>query len=163
MLDVTDKIVLIDYEYADHNYRGIDIPNILNDICFTYDPEYPFYVYDEKRRLSSEEVEEFIQFYVLFSKFKPTESEVERLMSENGSFLTGYVKEKVKLEMFKKEVDDILEETRLCSLFTHYYWVFWCLISPKDLKTMTEYLPWAHKRWQLYQSEKKAIFGEKSL
>ena len=166
IMDKTDETVLIDFEFADYNYRGYDLASIFNEIAFDYDSAYPFFKITQEKYLTEQEVYEFIEYYLFFAKFDVEGDELDQILEDEAS-LRGYVEKNYQVDKFKEEIDLVLQEVRACSLFTHYYWIIWRTImskddDSKDDKDAIDHIPYAHKRYELYQKEKEMYFKHKA-
>lgn len=156
-----DRLLLIDYEYSDYNFRGYDIANVFNETQFVYGhTEHPYYHVDEKRFPGEEDLIDFITYYLLFSKFHHdiTQADGEAMMNDK-KLLVQYIENNFSPEEFDKEIQQILSEVRANMLFSHFYWTFWSVIMSKNPDITFDYLAYAHSRYEMYVRDKKMYFG----
>lgn len=158
LLKKNQELMLIDYEYSAYNYRGFDIANIFNETLFEYHtPERPYYTCNESNFPSDDEIREFIQYYLLFFKFKVKGSQANSILKDN-SRLYAYVQKHSDMEDFNNEVEELLKEVRVCILLSHYYWILWSIVMSKGNDIKFDYVHFAYKRYELYQSVKRKFF-----
>ena len=161
-LNKDKKLVLIDFEYADYNYRAYDIVNLFTEATIVYDtPEYPFYELDEQKFPARQELYDFVKHYLFFYKFRMTDDKAKSFMEDEDK-LTKYLTEKYNVEDFIEEVEEIMQEVNACRLFTHYYWILWAIIMSKGGNGSLEHLHYAHKRYEVYQGLKAKHFSREA-
>ena len=91
VLKKNHKLMLIDYEYADYNYRGYDIGNVFNESMFDYHyPEEPYYAFDEKKYPNEEQLTDFIKYYLFFYRFELRGPEAEPILQDEESHGSAY-------------------------------------------------------------------------
>jgi len=162
LLKKNQELMLIDYEYSAYNYRGYDIANIFNETIFEYHThERPYYNCDETRFPSDDEIREFIQYYLFFSKFKVQGSQANAVLKDKNR-LHAYIQKNYNPEDFNKEVEEIFKEVRVCILLSHYYWILWSIVMSKGNDFKFDYIHFAYKRYELYQSAKRKFFQRKA-
>jgi choline/ethanolamine kinase len=153
------RLLLIDYEYSDYNFRAYDIANVFNESQFKYGHnQAPYYLVDTSRFPSDEDLEDFITYYLFFKKFNVSHAEGEALISEKTK-LIEYLEQNDSREDFEHEVHQILEEVRAGMLFSHFYWTFWSIVMSKRPDIKFDYIIYAHKRFELYKEVKSKFFG----
>ena len=164
VLDNTREILIIDYEFADSNYRGFDIATIFNEVAFGFISEYPYYTYTEENCLTEEETYDFVQYYLFFSKFE-VKAEQANLIIEDETLLKAFFDEHYHPEKLRQDIDEIFGEVRACVLFTHYYWMMWNVITCGGIESndAVNHLPFGHFRYKLYQKQKSKHFSQKNL
>jgi choline/ethanolamine kinase len=161
LLNRTEKLVLIDYEYGSYNYRGYDIANFFNEATIDYtSPEYPYYTLDQNKYPSHSDLMDFIKYYVFFSKFEGKGVDEERAMNDDEYF-TQVINEHCNIDEFNAEVEEIYEEVRVCAMLSHYYWILWAIVMSKNPNTSFDYLHYAHKRLEAYQNLKREYTSSK--
>jgi len=158
-LKENNKLVLIDFEYADYNYRGYDIANVFNEGLFEYDAsEHPFYRCDESKYPTHQELFDFVKYYLFFYKFEIRRDETAQYLEDEDE-LTRYIQQHHNLDEFIEEVEEIIKEVKACSLFSHYYWILWSIIMSKNNNGNLDHLHYAQKRLEIYQGIKRKYFG----
>jgi len=161
LLNQTEKLVLIDYEYGSYNYRGYDIANFFNEaaIDYTY-PEYPYYILDQNKYPKDSELIDFIKYYVFFSKVDgKTIDEVKVMYDEE--YLRQVISEHYTLEEFNAKIEEIYEEVKVCAMLSNYYWILWAVFMSKNPSITFDYLHYAHRRFEVYQNLKQEYFSAK--
>ena len=156
----TEKFFLIDFEYSDYNYRGYDLANLFNETMFEYDTAaHPHYAYYPEKFPKDEELLEFIKYYMFFKMVKPGDVD-EDVVYNDDKFRDAYLKKNGDLEKFNKDAQELFDETKLCALFSHYFWCLWAVIQSKgDLEF--DYMHYAYKRYELYQEVKAKLADKK--
>jgi len=155
LLDQTQKLVLIDYEYSSYNYRGYDIANFFNEATIDYSvSEYPYYTLDVNKYPSDYDLIDFIKYYLFFFKFGGRVVDEHAALNDEV-YLKNFVKEHGDLEVFNNEIEEIFEEVRVCAMLSHYYWVLWSVVMSKNPEVNFDYLNYAKKRYDVYQKLKQ--------
>jgi len=155
----SEHLLLIDFEYSDYNYRGYDLANLFNETMFEYDTAtHPHYAFYEEEFPTSEELLEFIKYYLFFKKFKAGEVD-DDIVFNDDKYRDIYLKNHHDIEEFNKEAEELLEETKLCQLFSHYFWCLWAVIQSHNADMNFDYMHYAYKRYELYQ-ERKIRFAD---
>jgi len=154
LLDKTEQVKLVDYEYSCYNYRGYDIANFLNESAIDYTvSDYPYYTLNLDKALSKEALEDFVKYYLFFSKFVGASFDETRLLNDED-YLQSIIEENGNLEEFNQEVNDVLEEVKICTMLSHYYWVLWSVVMSKNPEIQFDYLHYAYSRYNVYQKLK---------
>ena len=157
MLKKNHKLMLIDYEYADYNYRAYDIANVFNESMFDYHyPNEPYYAFDASKYPDEEQLLDFIRYYQFFYMFEIRGPQAEPLMKDYN-LLLQHVEQNYNLEAFEKDVKQIREEVHACGLFSHYYWILWSIVMSKSNDIKFDYIGYGHKRFELYTDLKKNL------
>jgi choline/ethanolamine kinase len=154
LLNRTEKLVLIDYEYGSYNYRGYDIANFFNEATIDYTfSEYPYYTLDQNKYPSDADLIDFIKYYVFFSRFGDKSVDEVKAINDDEYF-RQVICEHSNLDTFNAEVEEIYEEVKICAMLSHYYWILWAIVMSKNPNTEFDYLNYAHKRLEVYQNLK---------
>jgi len=157
----SEKLVLIDYEYASYNYRGYDIANFFNEATIDYTlPEYPYFTMDQDKYPSKDDLMDFIKYYVFFSKFDNKSVDGVKAMNDKEYF-RQVICEYSSLDAFNAEIEEVYEEVKVCTLLSHYYWILWHVVMSKNPSTDFDYLYCAHRRLEVYQNHKREYFASK--
>ena len=160
-LEKDKKLVLIDFEYSDYNYRGYDIANLFNEGMFEYDAlESPFYSFDEKKYPTHGELFDFVKYYLFFYKFEIERGQASQYLEDEDQ-ITRYIQQHYNLDEFIEEVEGIIQEVKACSLFSHYYWILWSVIMSKNGNNSLEHLHYGNQRYEVYQSIKRKYFSRR--
>jgi len=158
-LTKSKRLLLIDFEYSDYNYRGYDIANFFNEMLFEYSTvEQPYYVLNKNNFPCTEDLTDFVQYYLFFAKFRVKASEVEPILKDEDK-LTEYIIKNYDLEAFNDEIEEVIGEVKVCSLLSHYFWILWSVIMSKRQDIKFDYIRYAHDRYNIYQELKKKHFG----
>jgi len=161
-VDKTEKLLLIDFEYSDYNYRGYDLANLFNETMFEYDTAaHPHYNFDAGRYPKDEELLEFIKYYLFFKKVTPADVD-EEVAFNDDKYRDAYLQKNDNLEKFNKEAEELFEETKLCAMFSHYFWCLWAVIQSHNEDMNFDYMHYAYKRYELYQEKRKIYANKKS-
>ena len=116
LLNKTNRLVLIDYEYSAYNYRGYDIANLFNESIINYSYEqYPYYIIEDKNYPSDYDIVDFIKYYLFFFKFGEEKSMNEILLLNDESSMKKYIDDHDNLNEFNLEVERIFDEVRVCA------------------------------------------------
>jgi len=155
LLDQSQRLVLIDYEYASYNYRGYDIANFFNEACIDYtNEEYPYYTLDTNKYPCDADLIDFIKYYLFFSKFNGRIAD-EQAALDDEAYLKRTVQELGDLEAFNQEIEEIYKEVRVCAMLSHYYWVLWSVVMSKNPEVNFDYIEYAKRRYDVYQQLKQ--------
>ena len=151
-----DKVVLIDFEYAGYNYRAYDIANFFNETTFDYsNTETPFFFHSMKDYPDDNKIKEFAAFYLFFSKQKNQEE-----MHWEGNIFektADSIIEDMGAE-FKDEVDVLVQEIKICILFSLMYWMMWSGANCKNEKIDFDYIQHGFDRLMMYKGLKERFF-----
>jgi len=162
LLHKNQEIKLIDYEYSSYNYRGYDIANFFNESMMDYsNPEYPYYTLDESKYPNSDDLIDFIKYYLFFVKFRENNLD-ETLALNDDYYFKQIIVENSNLEEFDGEVDEIFREVKICAMLSHYYWTLWSVVMSKNPEIQLDYLHYAYKRLNVYKELKQDYFTTKS-
>jgi len=154
-LNEDKSFTIIDFEYSDYNYQGYDIANFFNETMFEYDTaKHPHYTVDESEFPSDKELTDFCKYYLFFRKHAEEEFDT-RLILENDAYRDEYIMKKHEMETFNKELAELLEEVKVCQLFSHYFWCLWGVVKSHESDVEFDYMHFAYKRYELYQKLKK--------
>jgi len=158
LLDKTQKLVLIDYEYSGYNYRGYDIANFFNEATIDYNvTEYPYYSLDLNKYPSDSDLIDFIKYYLFFFKFDTKKAD-ELAALNDEDYLKKFIQEHDDLEAFNAEIEEIYEEVKVCAMLSHYYWVLWSIVMSKNPEVQFDYIHYAKKRFEVYQKLKEDYY-----
>jgi len=159
LLNKTNKLVLIDYEYSAYNYRGYDIANLFNESIINYGYEqYPYYTIEEKNYPSSYDIVDFIKYYLFFYKFGDEQGVDEILFLNDESSMKKFIEDRYDMKEFNLEVERIFEEVRVCAMLSHYYWILWSVIVSKNPEINFDYIHYAHSRLKIYEKLKQEYY-----
>lgn len=160
ILKENKKMVLIDYEYSDYNYRGIDIANLFTETMFEYDTaEHPHYAVDEGKFPNDQVLQDFIKYYLFFRKFGKDELDLDNIFAKESN-RDDYIKEKYDLSKFEEEAEQLLKEVKEARLYTHYFWSLWGILMSHRNDAEFDYVHYAYKRFELYEKIKKELVGK---
>lgn len=141
------KVVLIDFEYSQMNYRGADLAAYFNEVMITYNHagQIPFKIYYDWM-LTSAELNTVMEIYL-------------------GRYHTKFYKGDDTLEQFlAHEKPILLEQIRRCVLLTHAMWAFGSLLLLPSFETkpveFMGYHLYAWARLEMLQEAKKHFLRE---
>lgn len=138
ILKLNDKLMLIDYEYGNYNFRGYDIGNYFCEMMFNYEvTEEPYYVYDYSLFPSKEVQMKFIQDYL--KNFKE-------------------VTKNKNIDPSAYDLDKLTREVDHCVLASHLHWITWCLKMACCSTINFDYLGYALLRRDAYYGHKKLLY-----
>jgi len=158
-----NRLLLIDCEYNDYNYRGFDIANIFVEAMLDYShPVEPFYAVNEDLSPSEAELKEFIKYYAFFTMFpeKHDDEDTEKIL-RSPSLIDAYVLANGKKKEFEDEVNELWYEVQVCKLLSNYYWVIWSVIFSKKAEIKFDYISYGLDRLKLYKKAKKVFLSKK--
>ena len=160
LLEKSNKLVFIDYEYSSYNYRGYDIANLFNESMIDYTNEnYPYYTINEKNFPSDYDLIDFIKYYLFFFKFETGYDEI--LVMNDDSYFKDFIEKNYDKKKFNLEVEALFEEVRVCCMLSHYYWILWSVIMSKNPEIQFDYIHYAYDRYRIYQNLKKDYYSAK--
>ena len=159
LLNKTNRLVLIDYEYSAYNYRGYDIANLFNESIINYSYEqYPYYNIEEKNYPTDYDIVDFIKYYLFFFKFGEDKSINEILILKDESLMKKHIEAHDNLKNFNLEVEKIFDEVKVCAMLSHYYWILWAVIMSKNSDINFDYIHYAYSRYKIYQKLKQNYY-----
>ena len=159
LLNKTNRLVLIDYEYSAYNYRGYDIANLFNESIMNYSCEqYPYYIIEEKNYPTDYDIVDFIKYYLFFFKFGKDNSIDEILILNDESSMKKHIEIHDNLKSFNLEVEKIFDEVRVCAMLSHYYWILWSVIMSKNPEINFDYVHYAYSRYKIYEKLKQDYY-----
>lgn len=117
--DLTDRVVLIDFEYCSYNYRPFDLANHLSEWCFDYCcDEYPNFSASTDRFPSMERQRQFIKHYIdemgdiaLFNNGVSTTCNANTILNEED------------------RIDVLLNEMQPFLMASNLLWTLWAIKS----------------------------------
>lgn len=140
------QLVVIDFEYANANTRGLEFANHFTEWCYNYhDPERA-YACNSKIYPTPEEQHRFVRAYVmhrpqfaLSASSTPNMDAREKtnipdfmLDARGGGSAVNYdydADEKAREKEQEKEIQRLLHETRLWRLANHGLWIAWGIVQ----------------------------------
>uniref|UniRef100_A0A8C9Y2W2 Ethanolamine kinase n=1 Tax=Sander lucioperca TaxID=283035 RepID=A0A8C9Y2W2_SANLU len=130
---LTDRLMLIDFEYSSYNYRGFDFGNHFCEWVYDYTyNQWPFYKATPENYPSREQQLHFIRRYLA----------EQRRHSD------------ITLDQTQMEEDMIIEANRY-ALASHFLWGLWSIIQAKISKIEFGYMDYAQSRFDAYFKQKK--------
>jgi len=153
--------ILIDYEEACYNFMGFDIGNLFCEGMYHMSHEkLPAYQFDEKLYPSEEELKDFLRYYVVFYKLKNITSEEMLVILDNEEVLREY--ERKMFEEGEREmlIGELLEEIKIGSLVSSYYWTIWLVIISKEKGSHFDFVQIAKDRFECYKKRKQLILAK---
>jgi len=155
LLDKSSQVKLVDYEYSCYNYRGYDLANFLNESAIDYtSSDYPYYTLNMENTLSKGDLEDFVKYHLFFSKFAGASFD-EKLILDDEGYLQSIIEENGNPEEFNQEVNDVMEEVKICAMLSHYYWILWSVVMSKNPEIEFDYLHYAYSRFTVYKKLKE--------
>ncbi|XP_017261049.1 choline/ethanolamine kinase [Kryptolebias marmoratus] len=130
---LTEKLMLIDFEYSSYNYRGFDFGNHFCEWMYDYTyNEWPFYKATPDNYPTREQQLRFIRSY-LAEQRKDTDCTTDQTQIEESM---------------------IIEANRY-ALASHFLWGLWSIIQAKISKIEFGYMDYAQCRFDAYFKQKK--------
>ncbi|XP_028441407.1 choline/ethanolamine kinase [Perca flavescens] len=131
--NLTDRLMLIDFEYSSYNYRGFDFGNHFCEWVYDYTyNQWPFYKATPENYPTREQQLHFIRRYLA----------EQRRHSD------------ITLDQTQMEEDLIIEANRY-ALASHFLWGLWSIIQAKISKIEFGYMDYAQSRFDAYFKQKK--------
>jgi len=156
----SENLLLIDFEYSDYNYRGYDLANLFNETMFEYDvATHPHYAFYPENFPKDQELLEFIKYYLFFKKVKPGDVD-DDIVFNDDKYRDAYISKNHDIDQFNKDAEELLGETKICRVFSHYFWCLWAVIQSHNADMDFDYMHYAYKRYELYQECRK-LFADK--
>ncbi|EXJ87307.1 hypothetical protein A1O3_04266 [Capronia epimyces CBS 606.96] len=160
------QLVVIDFEYASQNTRGLEFANHFTEWCYNYHHADHSYACDTRRYPNEHEQYQFVRSYVMHRpQFSPSASSTPKLEAREktniGDFMldvrtplggapgggagglleTDYERdEKAREEAQEEEIRRLLRETRVWRLANSAQWVAWGIVQAKipELEALQE-------------------------
>ncbi|XP_014826630.1 PREDICTED: choline/ethanolamine kinase [Poecilia mexicana] len=130
---LTEKLMLIDFEYSSYNYRGFDFGNHFCEWTYDYTwNEWPFYKVTPENYPTREQQLHFIRSY-LAEQSRHTKSDLDQTQIE----------------------EDMIIEANRYALASHFLWGLWSIIQAKLSKIEFGYMDYAQSRFDAYFKQKK--------
>jgi len=127
MIRTATGLRLIDFEYADFNYRGADVGNLFNEVCYDYTISTPPYF----RETSS----------------YPT-PEVQRWFA--AAYLSEWLETPVYESTHADQIAAFLSEVHVFSQLSHLLWGLWALIRAEHTEIAFDFRKYAAIRFEAY-------------
>ncbi|CAI2183682.1 7317_t:CDS:2 [Funneliformis geosporum] len=150
LLDGTDQLVVVDFEYSGYNYRGFDIGNHWCEWMFDYHSSEPHKVNLDWYPTEEEQIK-FLQAYILAEQ-KLISSE-ERLIyspSLSSSNNSDYL-QKLRLE------------ANAFALASHVMWGLWGLVQSGQSNINFDYLSYGMSRLKTFRDLSSKIYDKINL
>jgi len=131
------EIYFIDFEYSNYNYRGFDFGNHFCEYAIDYlDPNENGFVINLENYPIRDQQHQFFSHYLRAINNRPPVDD---------------------------EVDKLILESRLFSLFSHMYWGLWGIVQSQMSKVKFNYQQYAKERFMCYSKQKDSFFGSTIL
>lgn len=141
------QLVVIDFEYASANTRGLEFANHFTEWCYDYH-RTDSYACDSKRYPTLEEQHRFIRAYVMHRpQFAPSASSTPLFEGRDKTNIPDFVldarapgggygldydaEEHAREKVQEQEIEELLHETRLWRIANHALWVAWGIVQAK--------------------------------
>ncbi|KAL2405863.1 hypothetical protein ABEF95_002820 [Exophiala dermatitidis] len=149
------QLVVIDFEYASQNTRGLEFANHFTEWCYNYHRAEHNYACDTRRYPNESEQYRFVRSYVMHRpQFNPAASSTPKLEGREKTNIsdfmldartpatpgttvggineTDYEKEETEREKAQEEeIQRLLRETRVWRLANSAQWVAWGIVQAK--------------------------------
>jgi len=133
----TEQFYVIDYEYANYNYRGYDLGNHFAEWIIDYTrKDYPKFYFKPENYPSHSERDTFIRTYLTKAK---------QLNGQDNPTL-----EDSEISQIQKEIDHFL-------LLSHFTWSIWAIIQAATSPIDFGYMEFSSARLNHYFDLKKAL------
>ncbi|XP_058500616.1 choline kinase alpha isoform X6 [Solea solea] len=138
LLKNQNKLMLIDFEYSNYNYRGFDVGNHFCEWMYDYNcDEFPYFRVNTEAFPAKTQQLHFIEHYL-----REFDGDFDELSEEEQT--------KLKQEMY-------LEVNRF-SLASHFFWGLWSIVQAQLSTIQFGYLDYALARFDAYFQQKKKIW-----
>lgn len=160
IIEESNKIWLIDYEYAGRNFRGFDIGYLFHQGRLVRLPDAPYFKFKDDNFPPEEDLIDFIRYYVVFSDLTGEEDESfgDILLSDEAEF-KKHVESKYSKEAFDTKVRDLHRQAKIGVLACNHYIVTWATSMCKS-GAKFDHLAFAKAGFAYYQKYKKEIKEE---
>ena len=141
------QLVVIDFEYASQNTKGLEFANHFTEWCYNYHHPERSYVCNTKAYPTPEEQYRFIRSYVMHRpQFNPAASATPRLDGREKIKIPDFMldartpqglppdydaEEKARLEKQEEDIQQLLNETLLWRPANTAQWVAWGIVQAK--------------------------------
>ncbi|KAK5867542.1 hypothetical protein PBY51_012018 [Eleginops maclovinus] len=133
--NITDRLMLIDFEYSSYNYRGFDFGNHFCEWMYDYTyNQWPFFKAIQANYPTREQQLHFIRAYLAQHR---RHSDIS--------------KDDTRVE------EDMIVEANRYALASHFLWGLWSIIQAKISKIEFGYMDYAQCRFDCYFKLKKAF------
>jgi len=162
VLDKTSDVLFIDVEYGNYNFRGFDIGNLFAEATLDYSfPTPPYYEVCEKNYPSSEDILDFIRYYLVFNNglVKDSNDDVlddEKLFAEYETILSSQPE-------YRNLVDNLIKQVKVGSMLSHYYWCVWGVIMSKNPDIDFDYIQFCRHKYNGYMKFKEEILSQEQV
>jgi len=149
-------VILIDYEYADPNFRGFDIGNMFKESIFDYThPEAPYFKVVEDYFPKEEELREFLQYYIAFQDMTDAEQKenFDKFIADYD-LLREHIQKKYKEKELEKRITKLFNEVKIGVMLSHYYWMNWGIKKAKVHECDFDYITFSHTKFSHYKKLK---------
>ncbi|KAL2403765.1 hypothetical protein ABEF92_006551 [Exophiala dermatitidis] len=179
------QLVVIDFEYASQNTRGLEFANHFTEWCYNYHRAEHNYACDTRRYPNESEQYRFVRSYVMHRpQFNPAASATPKLEGREKTNIsdfmldartpatpgttvggineTDYEKEETERERAQEEeIHRLLRETRVWRLANSAQWVAWGIVQAKipELEALEKKEKEKQKREEEESAAKKAKAG----
>ena len=168
ILKLTNKLMVIDYEYGSYNYRGFDLGNHFCEWMFNnnYD-QHPYFQYNYEFYPSREQQLNFVQAYIKqfkksiqMSRNNSLDEENDSSNNNNDSNNNGISSNKNNVYFESKNLDEehLIKEANYFALASHLFWANWAICQASVCKIQFEYLDYAMARCDAYFKQKALLF-----
>ncbi|VDK51620.1 unnamed protein product [Anisakis simplex] len=141
-----EPLVLIDFEYANYNYRGFDFANhICERICDYSDKKPPYYSIKQFRLPDQNEQRIFFNAYL---------DELHQMVNNaNPAQQSAYfLSEKSKTR--EEAIEQLMTETRRFIAVSHLFWSIWSFMQAEESPIEFDYVSYGLDRLALYYEHK---------
>ena len=158
VLSKNSDIQLIDFEYGNYNFRGFDIGNLFAESTFDYTvPTPPYYKVNEELYPLNEDLIDFIKYYLVFNNDIISCKEDEEKILEDEEIFRIYEEKLAQQIDYRSSIDKLVQEIKIGSLFSYYYWCVWGIIMSKNPDIDFDYVLFAEDKYKAYLKLKLKI------
>jgi len=142
------RLVVIDFEYANANTRGLEFANHFTEWCYNYHHPEQSFACNTNMYPTPEEQHRFVQAYVMHRpQFAASASSTPNLEARDKSSIPDFMldarapgasstpdydaEEKVREKVQEQQIEELLRETRLWRIANSAQWVAWGIVQAK--------------------------------
>lgn len=139
------QLIVIDFEYASANTPGLEFANHFTEWCYNYHHPESSYACNTKAYPTPEEQHRFVRSYVMHRpQFNPAASATPKIPAKEASVsnfmldartpenkIDYFAEEKAREEAMEKQIQTLLDETKVWRLANSAQWVAWGIVQAK--------------------------------
>jgi thiamine kinase-like enzyme len=163
VLNKTSDVMFIDVEYGNYNFRGFDMGNLFAEATIDYSiPTPPYYEVVEKNYPSSDDIIDFLRYYVVYNKGLVKDSTNDDVIEDEGMFadIESTISNKPE---YRALLDSLVKQVRVGSMLSHYYWCVWAVVMSKNPDIDFDYIRFSRDRYNGYLKFKEELLNQEKI